>query len=795
MLADMDTLLRALEASPSEVDTYLVYADQLQAEGDPRGELIAYHHALRLDPSNRAAEKRAGLLIDAHRKEWLGAGAERGASELHVSWFMGFPERVHLKLGSIAASARLLDRMLAGDAYRLVQRLIIEVSEAVFDAGAFADLLLARGRPVGLRELRIGPPGRARLPEALLARFPRLRERPELGWTELREAIATQKRLKTGFEQATLPGLTLIDPGLGLEVVSHELVLGLRAEIDKQRALGVLEAMRRLFTPGSLDHFALALMRGWEESGAPSAQRWVLDVAGALGSDQCAAYLASRLGSWSRQRAVKATDVLVELGAPMGLNEIYQLSWHEGSRSEHAAKTLARMAKNRRVPLAGLLDRAVPSQPDAETTRRFLAIQTRWFSDLMINGHRLSRSDFLHYVAAGPRRALASRLVWGVFRGASCIASVGVDDEGKLFDSEGRAARIPGDTKLGLLHPMEIEPGTRRAWLERFAQRGLHQPFAQLRRPRLRLRENERGAKTLFRFRDRLAVAPVSSWEGGRWIRWQSYDIENDRTHYGYELRLARGGSKMSCVAVYSGEEIVRVFNRERKRFGELDPILVSELLCELEGLTSRPYAQLDLRLELRERSSGTCLACGRPFERGQLSLGLLRPALVGDPRRAWAHWSCAEELPELQLGLEHADVSGDLRELLSGFGPVPDGALRGPEARPTLAPKSGGSGSGQALDEDAVLARCPDAKAVAASKKTAAISNWSELGRAGELAWGVCTGGRRYQVAVDLGRALVHCECPSRKRPCKHGVALMLLCARGEVEEGELPASIRARF
>ena len=47
---------------------------------------------------------------------------------------------------------------------------------------------------------------------------------------------------------------------------------------------------------------------------------------------------------------------------------------------------------------------------------------------------------------------------------------------------------------------------------------------------------------------------------------------------------------------------------------------------------------------------------------------------------------------------------------------------------------------------------------------------------------WGKCQGSGRtpYQVSIDLKAPAYRCSCPSRKFPCKHAVALLLLWAEG---------------
>lgn len=78
------------------------------------------------------------------------------------------------------------------------------------------------------------------------------------------------------------------------------------------------------------------------------------------------------------------------------------------------------------------------------------------------------------------------------------------------------------------------------------------------------------------------------------------------------------------------------------------------------------------------------------------------------------------------------------------------------------------------------VLALAPDAAAAKAGSELAANRRWAGLGHDGAAAWGLCQGSGKtpYQTRIDLGEPAFRCSCPSRKFPCKHGIALMLLLA-----------------
>ncbi|WP_233156994.1 MULTISPECIES: SWIM zinc finger family protein [Amycolatopsis] len=81
------------------------------------------------------------------------------------------------------------------------------------------------------------------------------------------------------------------------------------------------------------------------------------------------------------------------------------------------------------------------------------------------------------------------------------------------------------------------------------------------------------------------------------------------------------------------------------------------------------------------------------------------------------------------------------------------------------------------------VLALAPDAGSARAARGLAHPRTWSDLGSTSSLVWGKCQGSARapYQVTVDLTEPSFRCTCPSRKFPCKHGLALLLMWAAGD--------------
>lgn len=84
-------------------------------------------------------------------------------------------------------------------------------------------------------------------------------------------------------------------------------------------------------------------------------------------------------------------------------------------------------------------------------------------------------------------------------------------------------------------------------------------------------------------------------------------------------------------------------------------------------------------------------------------------------------------------------------------------------------------------LTEDQLLSLAPDEASKKAGKDLAASGKWATKGTNQTAVWGECqgSGSKPYQTVIDLAGIAFKCSCPSRKFPCKHGIALGLLYAR----------------
>jgi hypothetical protein len=93
-------------------------------------------------------------------------------------------------------------------------------------------------------------------------------------------------------------------------------------------------------------------------------------------------------------------------------------------------------------------------------------------------------------------------------------------------------------------------------------------------------------------------------------------------------------------------------------------------------------------------------------------------------------------------------------------------------------------------LSVDEVMKLAPDDSSAKAAKGLVVPAKWPTLGQDDLAIWGECkgSGSKPYQVQVDKNGPAFRCSCPSRKFPCKHGLALLLLLAQQPAAFGASP-------
>ena len=88
------------------------------------------------------------------------------------------------------------------------------------------------------------------------------------------------------------------------------------------------------------------------------------------------------------------------------------------------------------------------------------------------------------------------------------------------------------------------------------------------------------------------------------------------------------------------------------------------------------------------------------------------------------------------------------------------------------------------------IVALAPDAASAVAARRLAVPDSWAATGCDVAGVWGLFrgSGAEPYQVVVELAEPATRCSCPSRKLPCKHAVALLLLWSSGAIDDSLAP-------
>lgn len=148
----------AILAADHDPQAYLVYADWLQGQGDPRGELVVLQH--------QGRDEDAQALLDRHRALFLGRFAEQTPETFSLGWRCGFIQSASIgweMFSPIDEDDTCEDQLAAFlelDSARFVENLALGpvAGEDELANGALADAI-ERVRPVCLRKLYLGDTG------------------------------------------------------------------------------------------------------------------------------------------------------------------------------------------------------------------------------------------------------------------------------------------------------------------------------------------------------------------------------------------------------------------------------------------------------------------------------------------------------------------------------------------------------------------------------------------------------------------------------------------------------------
>ncbi|MEO8705540.1 MAG: DUF4132 domain-containing protein [Kofleriaceae bacterium] len=587
-----------IEADPDDPDPYYVYGDWLQTHGDPRGELIALQAAAARDPANKKLTTHVNRFFEDHATELLGELAAYPAKQLGITWQLGFARDV--RIDAPKQELAILRTLLAHPTGRFIQSLAVAHPR---DPDEIVRLLVDLQRPKTLSDLRLGRSwDSAQVPE-LVEMFPRLARSLDAEWRRIAAAIAAQRKTASKYDASVLPALVETPDTDTSGIDKAQILTGLRMELGKGVDLGLVAAMKRAYTPESLDQFAVELARQYFVTGENTTMRWGFQALGKLGGASSAMWIADRLSDeanqWSHGRAAHAIAVLADLDSSLAIWELAAVASDprlQRGRRQAARGEIERIARTRKLAIDAMLDRTTPL---AGRESRIQEAWTRRLRAMMIDGRKVSAHDFTHHFVRHPFVApLVRRLVWATYEHGVVEATFRIDDDSQAVRADGSAIDLEG-ASIGVLHPAELEPDDRKATLAAWSAAITKPLFDQLDRPILTLRDQETG-NTLTRFKLRAVgfeqLRTVLEREAG-WAPIYNDDDDDDygRLTVGWERTFGRDGVTARAGVDNGRVETVELARGDRElAFTEANPVTVSEILLAVDRATTRETAAID---------------------------------------------------------------------------------------------------------------------------------------------------------------------------------------------------------
>lgn len=462
----------------------------------------------------------------------------------------------------------------------------------------------------------------------------------------LREG-GSRRKLPAFWDAQMLPRIALREgravPLAAMDRFGHLLA----ASTIEEPAPGLI-AVREACTPESLAEFAWAVCGRWLQSDAPSKDKWALHSLAHIGGDNGARRLAGMIPEWPSARAAMGLEVLGAIGSEVALTYAKRIGDKTKSKamrgrvealidSAAQARGLSRdELDDRMVPDLGLVDggRRVldygprqfrigfdahnayaidgqgtrltrlpkPSKTDdpakADAAQRewkalkadaelILGVQVKRFESAMCHRRRWKEQDFRFLCSHPLLGQLARRVVWEAGDAAGkAIGTFRVAEDGTLAGMNDQPFHSTGLRHAWIPHPLELSAECIEKWSAVLADYEIVEPFPQLTRPFYVIQDEERRSPTCARFKgmttstNRLQGIRHRGWKGG----WE-YGGEIFKKFEGTPYVVGLAVELPATLGLVTLHESMSVEETHRRPFGQLDAILFSEMIRDLEWL------------------------------------------------------------------------------------------------------------------------------------------------------------------------------------------------------------------
>jgi hypothetical protein len=238
-------------------------------------------------------------------------------------------------------------------------------------------------------------------------------------------------------------------------------------------------------------------------------------------------------------------------------------------------------------------------------------IQTHRLEQAMVTSRTWPVEQFERILVRHPLMTNFVRLlVWGGWDSQNKLtATFRVTDEQEFADELDNAVKLGKVAAVRIVHPLHLSDAQRARWAELFGDYGIIPPFAQLGRDVYALEKGEAKQKEIRRF-DHLSFPSttfVSTLDRLGWTRGIPQDggsfTEHSKPFYGADVTavIQYPGVQVGFIEDWEDQEIKACFfvpgiytprqysdHKRRKKLGDVDAVVISEVLRDLTLLASK---------------------------------------------------------------------------------------------------------------------------------------------------------------------------------------------------------------
>ena len=245
--------------------------------------------------------------------------------------------------------------------------------------------------------------------------------------------------------------------------------------------------------------------------------------------------------------------------------------------------------------------------------REVLKLQAGRLEQAMVTGRRWPLAEFDAFLVKHPLMTNLARLVvWGAYDAKGNLSGTfRVTEEQDFADAKDQPYALKATSEVGVVHPLNVDEGSARAWGEVLGDYEIVAPFPQFGRAVYSLENAEKKTNDLTRFRGVKLPAPtlVFTLEKLGWVRGQAMDggcfDEHSKQFPGGDVTAVVGYEGSVGMGFIDPNELLTIQNvqfvsgmrppsgygwdKEKVlKLGDVPPVVMSEVIADVTSLAAK---------------------------------------------------------------------------------------------------------------------------------------------------------------------------------------------------------------